>query len=116
LFYRRGNYDQQPSSINRRQYSAEFKAKVVLQVLGGEKSPSDICRTHKLHASVLNRWRKEFLEQAVSIFEHEDTHSEVEQRIAELERLVGQLTLQLEIAKKATSTWSLDKNGRRRCN
>ncbi len=50
---------------NRRQYSAEFKAKVVLQVLSGEKTPSDLCRTHKLHVSVLNRWRKEFLEQAV---------------------------------------------------
>ncbi len=98
---------------NRRQYSAEFKAKVVLQVLSGEKTPSELCRTHKLHVSVLNRWRKEFLEQAASIFEREETHSEAEQRIAELERLVGQLTLQLEIAKKASNTWSLDKNGRR---
>ncbi len=100
-------------TTNRRQYSAEFKAKVVLQVLSGEQTPSELCRTHKLHVSVLNRWRKEFLEQAASIFEREDTHSEAEQRIAELERLVGQLTLQLEIAKKAASTWSLDKNGRR---
>ncbi len=98
---------------NRRQYSAEFKTKVVLQVLSGEKTPSDICRTHKLNPAVLNRWRKEFLDQAPSIFERgqeSDTH---EQKIAELERLVGQLTMQLEIAKKASHTWSQDKNGRR---
>lgn len=49
---------------NRRQYSAEFKAKVVLQVLSEEKNPSELCRTHKLYISLLNRWRKEFLEQA----------------------------------------------------
>ncbi len=91
-------------AANRRQYTAEFKAKVVLQVLTGEKTSSEICRTHKLNANVLNRWRKEFLEQAVSIFEREGVDSEAEQKIAELERLVGQLTIQLEIAKKPQLT------------
>jgi transposase-like protein len=33
----------------RRQYNAEFKAKVVLEVLSGEKTPSDVCREHKLN-------------------------------------------------------------------
>jgi hypothetical protein len=42
-------------SANRRQYSLGFKAKVVLQVLAGEKTSSELCRTHKLHTSVLNR-------------------------------------------------------------
>jgi transposase len=100
-------------AAKRRQYTAEFKAKVVLQVLSGEKTSADICRTHKLNANVLNRWRKEFLEQAPSIFERGESRSEDEQKIAELERLVGQLTIQLEIAKKASSYLSLDKNGRR---
>jgi transposase len=100
-------------AAKRRQYSAEFKAKVVLQVLSGEKTSSDLCRAHKLNANVLNRWRKEFLEQAPSIFERGEAGSEQEQKIAELERLVGQLTVQLEIAKKASSYWSLDKSGRR---
>ena len=99
-------------SGNRRQYSAEFKTKVVLQVLTGEKTPSELCRTHKLHTSVLNRWRKEFLERAATIFEADSDWQEAQHRIAELERLVGQLTLQLEIAKKASQYLSPDKNGR----
>jgi transposase len=97
----------------RRQHSAEFKAKLVLQVISGEKSASELCRTHKLNANVLNRWRKEFLEQAASIFERGVVENESEERIAELERLVGQLTLQLEIAKKASNYLNPDKNGRR---
>jgi transposase-like protein len=97
---------------NRRQYTAEFKAKVVLQVLTGEKTSAEICRSHKLHASVLNRWRKEFLEQATTIFETDSEHEADQQRIAELERLVGQLTMQLEIAKKASQYLTPDKNGR----
>jgi len=99
-------------SGNRRQYTAEFKTKVVLQVLMGEKTSAEICRTHKLHASVLNRWRKEFLDQAITIFETDSEHEADQQRIADLERLVGQLTMKLEIAKKASQSLSLDKNGR----
>lgn len=100
-------------AANRRQYTAEFKAKVVLQLLTGEKTSAELCRTHKLNANLLNRWRKEFLEQAASIFEREANCDEDEQRIAELERLVGQLTMQLEIAKKASNYLNLDRNGRR---
>lgn len=102
-------------SANRRQYTAEFKAKVVLQLLTGEKTSGDICRTHKLNANVLNRWRKEFLEQASSIFERGEMGRQDEQKIAELERLVGQLTIQLEIAKKASNYLNPDKNGRWSC-
>lgn len=99
-------------SGNRRQYTAEFKTKVVLQVLTGEKTSAEICRSHKLHTSVLNRWRKEFLDQATTIFETDSEHEAAQQRIADLERLVGQLTMKLEIAKKASQSLSLDKNGR----
>ncbi len=100
-------------ATNRRQYSADFKAKVVLQVLSGEKTSGEICRSHKLNPNVLARWRKEFLEQAASIFEREGIRHSEDERIAELERLVGQLTIQLEIAKKASSYLSPDRNGRR---
>lgn len=85
---------------NCRQYSAQFKAKVVLQVLSGEKTSCDICRTRKLNANVLHRWRKEFLEQVASIFERGESDHQDQQKIAELERIIGQLTVQLEIAKK----------------
>lgn len=96
----------------RRQYNAEFKAKVVLEVLSGEKTPSEVCRAHKLNINVLNRWRQEWVEQASTIFERIEMRSADQQRIAELERLVGQMTMQLEIAKKVSGAWSLDKNGR----
>jgi transposase len=96
----------------RRNHNPEFKAKVVLGVLSGEKIPGEFCRSHKLHLNQLNRWRKELEEQAPPIFERVEMRSADQQRIAELERLVGQLTVQVEIAKKASGNWSLDKNGR----
>jgi transposase len=96
----------------RRQYSSEFKAKIVLQALTGEKSGSELCCAHKLNPNVLSRWRKEFVEGAASIFESQTPASVNEAQIAELERLVGQLTLQLEIAKKASTYLLGTKNGR----
>jgi transposase len=83
-----------------------------IPLLRGEKTASELCRAHKLNSNVLNRWRKEFLEQVSSIFERGEAGSEHEQKIAELERLVGQLTVQLEIAKKASSDLNPDKNRR----
>ena len=99
-------------SGNRRQYTAEFKAKVVLQVLMREQTSAELCRSEKLHASVLNRWRKEFLEQAATIFEADSAHEVEQKRIAGLERLVGQLTMRLEIAKKASQSLNPERNGR----
>jgi transposase-like protein len=87
----------------RRQHNPEFKAKVVMELLRGEKTASELCRAHKLNVNVLNRWRNEFVERASSIFEQVEMRGEDQQKIAELERLVGQLTMQLEIAKKASN-------------
>ena len=98
-------------AANRRQYTAAFKAKVVLAVISGEKTPSEVCRAHQLNANVLARWRKEFVEQAPNLFERDAHSSQEQERIAELERLVGQLTMKLEIAKKASGYLKLDKNG-----
>jgi transposase len=99
-------------SGKRRQYTAEFKSKLVLQVLTGEKTASDLCRQHKINPNLLNRWRNEFMERASSLFESGSDDAAEAQQIADLERLVGQLTMQLEIAKKASSYWTPDRNGK----
>lgn len=85
-----------------RQFSAEFKAKIVLAVLTGEKSQATICREYELSAQQFSNWKQQFLENAGQAFEKPSSAGDSEQ-IAELERLVGRLTMQLEIAKKASS-------------
>lgn len=99
-------------SGKRRQYTAEFKSKLVLQVLTGEKTASELCRQHKINSNLLNRWRNEFVERASTVFESASGEVNEQPQIAELERLVGQLTMQLEIAKKASSYWTPDRNGK----
>jgi transposase-like protein len=98
----------------RRRFTAEFKAQVVLDVLSGSKSAAEVCRQQQLNPQVLSRWKTEFLERASSVFEQDELHSQEQERIAELERAVGRLTMQLEIAKKASTllTSHSSRNGR----
>ena len=88
---------------NRRKFTAEFKAQVVLEVLTGVKSTAEACREHQLHAQQLGQWKRQFLQQAPTLFANGQPNDEAEQRIAELEGLVGRLTMELEIAKKASN-------------
>ena len=86
-----------------RNYSNEFKAKVVLEVVSGQRSISEASRAHKVHSSVINRWRNEFLKQAHLAFGGKGMGEDSEEKIGELERMIGRLTMELAIAKKGFS-------------
>ena len=90
----------------RRRFTAEFKAKVVLEALSGESSQAELCRKpHHLSEEQLSKWKHQFVENAASLFESRDKSSEdTAERIAHLEQLVGRLTVALDIQKKAL-TW-----------
>ena len=89
----------------RRRFTAEFKAKVVLEALSGESSQAELCRHHHLSEEQLSKWKHQFVENAASLFESRDKSSEdAAERIAHLEQLVGRLTVALDIQKKAL-TW-----------
>ena len=87
----------------RRTFSPEFKLEVVLELLSGARSNAQICREHQLAPTVVSGWRERFVEEAPRIFATQRSASTEQQRIAELERLLGRLTLELEVAKKASS-------------
>src|SRR5262245_40081862 len=82
-----------------RSFKPEQKAHAVLQVLTGQKSAAQICRELQISESLLSRWKKQFLDGASSVFEKESNPAQDDQRVAELERLVGRLTLELEASK-----------------
>jgi transposase len=86
----------------RRTFAPEFKAKVVLELISGEKGLMQASREYGIKDSVLSRWKQEFLERAPGLFEQDQDNRQQEQeaRIAELERMVGRLTVQLDMAKK----------------
>ena len=84
----------------KRTFTPEFKAKVVLEILGEQKSIAQASREYGIKDSVLSRWKQEFIERSPQMFEQRAATDERDQRIVELERMVGRLTMQLDMAKK----------------
>ncbi len=87
----------------RRTFSPEFKAKVVLEMLLDNKSLSQASREYRIIDSVLSRWKQEFIKHSAKVFESDPRRDERDERIAELERMVGRLAMELEMAKKVSN-------------
>jgi len=53
----------------RRTFNAEFKAKVVLEIISGNKSMAEACREYSLKADLLSHWKSQFMDNASKVFE-----------------------------------------------
>ncbi len=89
--------------VRRRRFSPEFKVRVVLELISGVKTQAEACREYSLSPQTVSRWKTEFVEKAPQLFRNKEHESAEEVRIAELERMVGRLSLELEVAKKVSA-------------
>lgn len=83
-----------------RTYTPEFKVRVVLELLSGKRTLGEASREYNIKDSVISRWRQEFLERAPQLFEQSVDKSLQAERISELERALGRMAVQVELAKK----------------
>ena len=67
-----------------RNFSAEQKTKIVLEVPGSEKTLSEISKQYEVTSKTLQNWKKQFLENASLAFEPEKVVSEYKKEIEEL--------------------------------
>ncbi|MGH7676063.1 MAG: transposase [Gemmatimonadales bacterium] len=82
-----------------RAYSAKLKFQVVLEALRGEKTPGQIAKAYRVHPNSIGMWRKTVLERGPELFERAGVEPEWEQRVAELERLVGKKEVEIALLK-----------------
>jgi transposase len=76
---------------------------VVLDILTRVESQAEACRKHGLGPNLVAPWKAAFLERAHLVFDGDSARSAEQARIAELEQVLGHMTLEDEIQKKATS-------------
>jgi len=85
-------------SNKRKQYSSQFKAKVALEALRGEKTISELGSQYEVHPTMINNWKRQLLEEASSLFEKGSSPKPVEEsqqsQIDELYRQIGQLKVE----------------------
>jgi transposase len=82
----------------RKQYNPQFKAKVALEAIRGEKRVAQLAAQYSLHPTVINNWKRQLQEGAGGIFERENSPSSVtgdaQSQIDELYRQIGQLKVE----------------------
>ncbi len=82
-----------------RKFSPEFKRQVVEELLSGVSTPSQLARRHDIASGLLYHWKKQYTKGG---FGNEPTkEAALEERVRQLEQLVGKLTLENEFLKKA---------------
>jgi len=73
-------------SVKRKSYSADFKAKLVLEVLEGEKTINEIASHYEVLPVSLKNWKKQFLENMSLAFDKSTVVKEYKDEIEILQR------------------------------
>jgi transposase-like protein len=84
-------------SNKRKQYSAQFKAKVALEALCGEKTVPELASQFNIHPTLINKWKSHLLEGVSEIYElptNPKYDSSKDAEIAELYRQIGKLKVE----------------------
>lgn len=90
--------------MKRKQHSKEFKAKVALEALKGQKTSNEIASEFEVHPSQINAWKKRARECLPEAFsrgpDREATQWETERD--RLYRQIGKLQVEMDWLKKKT--------------
>ena len=82
----------------RRQHSAEFKAKVALEAIRGQRTSNEIASAYGIHPVQVAQWKKQALDELPQAFSSRRAKAaEAEEELkARLYQQIGQLKMELE--------------------
>ena len=88
----------------RRNYGAEFKAKVALEAIRGELTVAELVAKHGVHQTLINSWKRQALDVMSVIFsgKAEAKAPEKEGEIEKLHAKIGQLVVERDFLAKAS--------------
>ena len=90
----------------RKKYSGKFRFQVVMEALVGERTISEIARSYDINPNLIGKWKQDFLNTGHTLFEQSSSSDNPEKRIEELERMIGKLTVELDLAKNFLRRYS----------
>ena len=82
----------------RRRFSKAFKRQVVEEFLAGSVTQAQLARRYDISPHLVIQWRKNY---AAGKLVNQHQHTAQDEKIKELERMVGRLTMENELQKKA---------------
>ena len=84
----------------RRKFTKEFKQTAVRRLNSGQ-SAAEVARAVEVHPSDLYRWKRELEEHGERAFNGAGKKRAEETKVAELERKIGQQTVEIDFLKRA---------------
>jgi len=98
-------------SRKRKQYSSQFKAKVAIEAIRGQKTTAELASQYDIHPTMINNWKRDLLEKASDLFDSgkavSKAQSETQAQLDELYRQIGQLTVERDFLAKRSAQLGL---------
>jgi transposase len=87
----------------RRRFSAEFKAKVALEAIRGERTISELATKHQLHPNQITQWKRQAIDNLAKAFDDKASDAQVgrEAEVTKLHAKIGQLVVERDFLAKA---------------
>ena len=86
----------------RKAYDNQFKARVALEVIKGERTISEIASQFEVHPNQITKWKKQLLENVSGVFSRKKDPEidELKSLNEELYKKIGKQNIELEFLKK----------------
>ena len=86
----------------RRRFTADFKAKVALESLRGDKAIQEIAARHKVHPNQVSAWKRQAMDGLGAVFSNgaDKAHADHDEEIHDLHAKIGQLTVERDFLAK----------------
>ena len=89
----------------RRRFTGDFKAKVALEALRGDRTIQEIAGRHKVHPNQVSAWKRQAMEGLGTMFSNgpDKTRMDHEDEVHDLHAKIGQLTVERDFWPKGSS-------------
>ena len=86
----------------RKRYSGEFKAKIALEAIRGQKTVNEIASAYGVHPNQVTQWKKQAMGELPELFSDRRVKSQLaeEELKAKLYQEIGQMKVELDWIKK----------------
>ena len=87
----------------RRRFTAEFKAKVALEAIQGQRTIAELATRYELHPNLITQWKRQAIAKLATVFDDKgieiQAHRDAE--VTKLHAKIGQLVVERDFLAKA---------------